>query len=352
MRLIKSKKGTTSVLFAISLAMLLGFTAAVADFGNVCVEKGNLQNAVDAAALAAAQDLPDTTKALTTANQYIQANGFTSSDVSVSFTNSNKTINITGTKAINFTFAKVLGINNTTAHVSSSASTGSIGDAFNYVLFSGSKTSTLALNGSTFTITGSSHTNKNFTANCSTINISGACEAMGTVTVNGSSININSKVPNASFVSMPDFSAAIKLQAQQSGTTYNSSKTFSGSTFNVNSPIYVNGGLTINGSSFKGNGCILTTGDINFNGSSLMQTTSDSVCFYTQSGNININCSNMEIDGIMYAPNGTITINGSNEVIHGRVIANAVAVNTSSIKIIGSSTDLASLPSSGVKLIK
>lgn len=348
----KSNKGTSMIIFAIALTGLLGFAAAVIDFGNVVIEKQKLQNAVDSASLAAAQELPDTTKALNIVNQYIAANGYKQSDISITFSDSNATINVSGNKTINFTFAKLLGISKTITYSNASATSGSIGDAFNYVLFSGSKTTTLTINGSSQSVNGSSHTNQNFVANGSKLSITGACEAMGTITTNGSQIDINNKIPNASFVNMPDFADILKLQAEQSGTSYSGNKNYNGSDIDVSSPIYVNGNITVNGSHFKGKGCILATGSITFNGSNLNQSSVDAVCFYSKTGSITLNGSHAVIDGIVYAPNGSITFNGSNQTVNGRVIGNTVTFNGSNLNIIGGTDELRSLPSNGVKLIK
>lgn len=351
-KLLKNNKGTMIVIYAAMLTALLGFCALVSDIGLAMVEKQGFQNAIDASALAAAQELPDTVKAKNVANHYIQLNGFNTSDISISFTDSNKTIEIKGTKTINYYFARLLGVNSITVHPSAAAACGNIGAAFNYVLFSGSKTTTLTINGSSQYVGGSSHTNKNFIGNGSKLTITGACEAMSTITVNGSQIDIDTRVPNALYVDMPDFSDLIKAQAEQAGQSYSGNKTYNGSNMDVNSPIYVNGNLTVNGSHFKGKGCVLVTGDITFNGSNLNNSASDAVCFYSKSGNITINGSNASFDGILYAPNGSITMNGSNQTVNGRVIGNTVTFNGSNLNIIGGTNELSSLPSSGVKLVK
>lgn len=350
--ILKSNKGSMLVIYALALTALLGFCALVVDTGTVIVEKQKFQNAVDAAALAAAQELPDTTKAQNVVNQYIQLNGYNTTDISVTFSNSNKTIVISGTKTVNYYFAKMLGFGSTIIHPSASAESDSIGEAFNYALFSGSETTTLTLNGSSQYVEGSSHTNKNFVANGSKLTITGTCEAMTTVIVNGSQIDINSRVPNAPFVDMPDFSETIKLQAEQAGQSYNGNKNFNGSNIDISSPIYVNGDITVNGSHFRGKGCILATGNITFNGSNLNESTNDAVSFYSKSGNITVNGSHATFDGILYAPNGSIIMNGSNQTVNGRVIGNTVIFNGSNLNIISGTNELRSLPSSGVKLVK
>jgi Flp pilus assembly protein TadG len=348
----KSRKGTSLILFAIALSSLMGFCALVVDIGNVSVEKQKFQNAVDSATVAAAQELPDTAKATTTANHYIQLNGYTSSDVSISFEDSNKTINITGTKTINYLFAKVIGYNNTTIHPAASATVGSMGEAFDYALFSGSTTRNLTINGSSQYIDGDVHTNLSFIANGSRLTITGTLEAVSMITTNGSQINIGARDPDADVIPMPDFSDTIKLQAEQAGQSYNGDRTFNSSNINLDSPIYVNGNVTVNGSHFTGKGCILATGTITFNGSNLNSTTDDAVCFYSKSGNITINGSNAVFDGILYAPKGSITMNGSNQTVNGRVIANTVTFNGSNLNIIGGTNELSSLPSNGVALIR
>lgn len=352
MDILKSNKGSTIIIITMAFTLLLGICAFVIDIGIVELEKQRLQNAIDASSLAATKELPDTVKASNVTNQYIQLNGYTPSDISVSFSDSNKTINISAAKTVKYFFAQVFGYKNTIVYLSSSATSGSIGDAFNYVLFSGSKTTTLTLNGSSQYIGGNSHTNKNFTANGSKLTITGACEALSTITINGSQININSRIPNAPFVAMPDFSDTINQQAQQAGQAFNGNKTYNSSNIDVNSPIYVNGSVSVNGSHFRGKGVVLATGDITFNGSNLNESTNDAICFYSKNGNITINGSHATFEGILYAPNGSITMNGSNQTVNGRVIGNSVTFNGSNLNIIGGTNELLSLPSSGIKLIK
>lgn len=352
MREILNKKGSSMILFSVAMVLIMGLTALVIDVGNVALQKQKFQNAIDAATLAAAQELPDRAGAIRVAKQYVELNGFDESDISIDFSNDDSTISITANKKIDFFFARIFGFDSMTTSINSSASMQSMGVAFNYVLFSGSRNDTLNLNGSNFYIKGSTHSNRDFNANGSRLTITGACEAVTTIRINGSNINVNTQIPNASYVEMPDFSETIRLRAEQSGNSYHGNKVYNSSYLNVDSPIYINGNVTINGSHFSGKGCILATGDITFNGSNLNQSSNDAVCFYSQNGDITINGSNAKIEGIIYAPNGTVTFNGSNQTINGRVIANKIRFNGSSVSIIGGTTELKSLPSHGVKLVR
>ena len=56
--LLKKEEGAGAVLFAVTLTVLLGFTALVVDYGRPALAVRRLQNAADSAALAASQELP------------------------------------------------------------------------------------------------------------------------------------------------------------------------------------------------------------------------------------------------------------------------------------------------------
>lgn len=113
-KLIKSQKGSSIVIVAFTMAIIASVCALVLDIGVVFLEKSRFQMAIDSTALACAQDLPDTQKAYDTANTYIQNNGYTSSDIVVTFRNNNKVVEIKGNKTVKYTFAKVLGLNQIT----------------------------------------------------------------------------------------------------------------------------------------------------------------------------------------------------------------------------------------------
>jgi Flp pilus assembly protein TadG len=351
LKTLRNNRGAAMILYTFMFVGMLGMTAVAVDTGTVAVQRQQLQKAVDSAVLAAAQYLPDTGAARSAANHYCELNGFPPSAISVTFADSNKSIVIHAQKQIDYTFARILGIESTTVQLSAKAMSGTMGGAFNYALFSGSKTNTLTLNGSGYSITGSTHTNHNFTANGSNMTITGNCEATGTITVNGSNINIAHRSPGSAIVSMPDFAESIRQQAEAAGQIYNGDKTFNGSSIDVDHPVYVNGNITINGSKFTGTGFLFATGNITFNGSSMRMSSGDSVCIYSKNGNIRVNGSSAEVDGILYAPGGNITMNGSHQLVRGRVIGNTVTLNGSQIEIIGSSGDLDCLPKTYVKLV-
>ncbi|MDW5298703.1 MAG: Tad domain-containing protein [Sedimentibacter sp.] len=350
------ESGQSMVFAAVLMSVLLGFGALAVDVGYMNNEKGRLQNALDAACLAAAQELPDEVKASTSANEYIQLNGYEPDDISIGFADCDSTVEIAGTKAISFGFAKILGIDGTNIQAEASAEKVKkpLGGAFNYAIFSGSTTNQMQFACSNFIIEGSVHSNHKFNLYISNTDITGAVEAVKTIDIQGSNIDVGPKLPNASIVEMPDFSAIIKSQAQEAGTYYTGNKTYNGSNFNAESAMYVEGDLQINASNFTGNGIVVANGNITINTSNLENLSSSAVCFYSNNGNININASNVDLNGIVYAPRGKISINCSNVTVHGRVIGNEVTSYASNITIISAEKDLDNLPSTSftVKLTK
>jgi hypothetical protein len=122
-----NERGAIMILVALSMIVLLLSSAFVVDIGMSYVQKSKLQSAVDASALAAAQELPDVTSALDYADQYINLNGFSPSDIDVSFSNEDKMVTVTGTKSFNYLFAKVIGYNMGTLTAAAAATISTIG---------------------------------------------------------------------------------------------------------------------------------------------------------------------------------------------------------------------------------
>ncbi|MCL6634263.1 MAG: hypothetical protein K6T29_00625 [Peptococcaceae bacterium] len=110
----KDERGFALVLVSAGMVALLGFAALVTDIGLLLLEKQKLANAVDAAALAGAHELPaNPVLAKTTAEDYALQNGCIAEPPLVSAYNGRQDskITVTATKEVGLTFAKVLGIN-------------------------------------------------------------------------------------------------------------------------------------------------------------------------------------------------------------------------------------------------
>lgn len=371
LRFFKSESGQAAIVFALIFTVLCGCAALVVDIGKVAIEKTQLQNAIDAAVLAGAQDLPDAAKAAASVNQFILLNGYSPEDIEISFENNNYTMNVVGSKEVSYTFARIFGLQSAVVHPESSASKESIGGIFDFAILSLSSNVQLGIYGNSFNVTGSVHSNYKLAFSASDINISGSCEAVSDlsvfastiaiigkcegkkVTISGSNVTTGARKDNpAPFYDAPDFSDTIAAQAAAVNQVYEGDKNFSESSVVINHPIYVNGDVQINTHNFTGTGTIMSEGDIDLYGGSLVQQPGDTICYYSKNGNINIYGSNIVVDGIIYAPNGTISISGSNVTINGRLIADKLQLTGGTLIVNSSAEDLICLPSSSVKLTK
>jgi Flp pilus assembly protein TadG len=117
------EKGQVMIMAALLMVVILGLAAIVIDVGRIVVEKQRIQNAADAAALAGAYELPDSTsQARAKALEYNGKNGVSSGETrSITFTNSNKEITVTNQRTVGLTFAKVLGFRSKTVTASAKA---------------------------------------------------------------------------------------------------------------------------------------------------------------------------------------------------------------------------------------
>lgn len=331
--------GQAAVLLALAFTVLLGFTALTIDIGRVSVEKTNLQNSVDATSLAAAQELPNQLTATSTAEKYAASNGI-SEPIQVTFSDSDTKVTVTVSRTIKYTFARVIGFNTTTVNVSSAASrgAGSLPEAFDYAVFAGQGGVSFNGNGHVFngSIYGKNSVNL---GNDAEVNNGNVITSAGTLTGKNPSVDSGYQIiTDNPVIPMPDLSEKI----QQQGIVCNNQTEFenavNGKT--VNGPIYVNGNITINGR-IKGNGIIYASGTIRFLNNDILQTASDSICFYAAQGDMTFNGGSGTVIGILYAPNGTIRVNGGpNCTIYGRMIAQNVDVNGSKADVYANAKDL------------
>lgn len=116
------ERGSIIVLVALALTALLGFCAIVTDVGILYAKKVQLQNSVNAAALAGVQELPSKPDlAKVKAEDYALQNGVP--DVIVTFGASNVKIIVTATQQVPTYFARIWGITTNQISVSAKAMT-------------------------------------------------------------------------------------------------------------------------------------------------------------------------------------------------------------------------------------
>jgi Flp pilus assembly protein TadG len=125
-RLDRGQRGQAFFFVVVTMAVLGGMAAIAVDLGSYSADRRDLQNAADAIALAAAQDLPDGSDATAAANQWAAKNGIDLSEMSATIipqnlpSEPNPRVQVDLARDHDFTFARLIGI--TSAEVSASAS--------------------------------------------------------------------------------------------------------------------------------------------------------------------------------------------------------------------------------------
>lgn len=341
-KLLKDESGQSLILIALLFAVLCGIAAFVIDIGRVDLKKSQLQNAADAAALAAAHDLPSRTAAAGTAVTYAEENGVEASEITVTspYNGDSTKIEVVCKRTVNYTFARALGFTSKSVSaraVAQKASAG--GEAFNYAVFAGG--GPVLFNGVGNKITGNIFGRDGVRlGNKADVHGNVVCTSSGQIsTGNKSSIN-GSTISDSAALTMPDFSELIKEQGIVCDSQSQFNAAVNGKT--VDGPIYVNGNITINGR-IKGTGIIYASGTITFLNNDILQTSMDHILFYAATGNITFNGGSATYIGILYAPNGTITFHGAKKTIYGRAIAQKIVFDGASQTISSDEHDLDSL---------
>lgn len=138
-RRLRSERGATAVLVGILMVPLLGCLAIALDVGAVYVERAQLQNGADAAALAIAQDCAhgvcSDPAALAASFANDNANDGAANVLTPTFPNDHTvtvsdSTRVAGTNAdaINHPFAKFIGVDSTTVHATATAEWGPVGN--------------------------------------------------------------------------------------------------------------------------------------------------------------------------------------------------------------------------------
>ncbi len=353
----KDQRGTAVVLFVLMFTVICGISGLVVDLGYVFYNKHKLQNAVDAAALAAAQQLSVShSEVVSNAEDIAQKNGVAASELTIThpYNEDAHSVEIVATRTLDYFFMPMLSLNSTTISARAVAKktlktiSGYNFEAFEYAVFSNSTTTELAIKGNSSIVNGNVHANNNISVSGNKHTINGDVTAngtisLGTTTVNGTVTKYAPTVPIPAF----DFNEFSNMADQ----VFNQDVTLNG-VQNIEGIWLINGNCHISGTQISGKGIILATGEITISGS-LEYITNPSAIYKLQDGtisyitygdllalysltNIRISGVNSNISGILYAPNGQIRIDGSGNSFNGALIANEVIWATNETTINGS----------------
>ena len=353
-RLRKSEKGSVPVLVALSLTVLFGFTSLAVDFGMMASCKQSMQNAADAASLAAAGDLASGSSGTihSTASSYAKTNGFdpANPDISLEVQTSSKTVTVTIRREMKMGFSAVLtGMRTRTVSASATAEAITIFGGCPYALFAGQRIEEsgtgISVGGNNIQINGNIHSN-------SDIDMQHAVLSPGSVATAVRNVNpaANGWTGNSIALDMPFFSSFEKAMSSMPGyvmisgdvtvkknggfgelvdTAVAQFEAQGGSTHTLYSKglcIHITGSLTFlgnNASTYYADFPITLVVDdsIDLNGAPLNSNADSSLYIMSSSGDITVNGGGETFTGILFAPNGNVTLNGNDANIVGQIVA-------------------------------
>lgn len=109
---LREQKGSIAVMTALSMTVLLGCAAIVVDLGVLYLNRSQLINTVDAAALAGVQELPGkSATAVANASDYAQQNGKQGDAVATALGNNDTELTVSVSRNVNLFFARIFNRN-------------------------------------------------------------------------------------------------------------------------------------------------------------------------------------------------------------------------------------------------
>ena len=347
-----NERGSVMVVVAVSMAVLLGFTGFAVDYGSLALTRQELQNAADAAALAAGQDMLHgraTSIQTATANEYIQKNGYNPGDgvTSSQVVSNGNTVRVTITTKQKIGFSSILtGRNSEQVSATAVAEVMNPFEDYPYALFAGDTIDDggtgIIGNGNGFTITGNIHSNTDINLHAQTV-LNGVATAVGSINgVEDKSPHI--PMPSAqgivSFVKATDcayFDDDLEVKQNEGGfeKLLEMATTDKGGVVGSHGlNIYINGNLTIKGKNFFNKDYpvnLVVKGNIDMGGCPIRSTEDAPVILISETGSITVNGQGTGSDafhGIIFAADGNVTLNGGNSsVYHGSIYALNITKN-------------------------
>ena len=190
-----------------------------------------------------------------------------------------------------------------------------------YALFSTGKD--LSLNCSEAKIAGDIYSGKDFNFGGSILSVSGACRTVGSPNIYGWKLDVPQKITTEA-LDLPDYRGKILQEMQQSGTVqdlfcYNSTE--------IQEPVICSRTTGAWCPDLKINADLACQGNISLNTNTLSAGETEPVVVMSQKGDITVNCTDFQFNGLLYAPEGTVSINVNQCRLAGTIIAKEIKLS-------------------------
>ena len=212
-------------------------------------------------------------------------------------------------------------------------------EIFPYAIFSGSTTDDFSFRGWKSDILGDVYSGRDFLYQGSELYMEGYARTVGVVNPSGWITDMTGAEEGIDPLEMPDWSESI-LAKEDIMPLIDPVVLSTGNSIITNGFYYYDGDITIDSSLFSGDGdiVIVANGNITYNVDTISSNNEENeqtgrILLYSEEGDITINGSQIEITGILYAPNGRVSINAYNTTINGRIVADRFSYNGSILNV-------------------
>lgn len=212
---------------------------------------------------------------------------------------------------------------------------------FPYAIFAGSSDEDFSFYGWKSEITGDIYTSGNVWYQGSELYMNGYIRAGGSVTTNSWMTEVTGIEEHTAILEMPDWSESILAKAELL-PAIDPQALISQDQVIANGYYYTEDSITIEGTDFTGDVVIVAKGDITYNVDTLNadEEVTGRVLLYSQEGNITINGSQINIQGVLYAPQGKVEINAYDTTLNGRIVSNSFSYSGSILNVTAAPSDL------------
>lgn len=133
---------------------------------------------------------------------------------------------------------------------------------------------------------------------------------------------------NSQTVTIPDYTQLLENEVMYS-VEYNENSCIAEQKLDLENSINVSGDLILDRTTFENSGYIMADKNIQYDAKN--SDDDYSLFLYSKSGNITVEGTTLNLNGVIYAPQGKVEINAKNVVINGLIIADSVELNGTNI---------------------
>jgi len=201
-----------------------------------------------------------------------------------------------------------------------------------YTLATLEDNSSVEINSSIANVNGNIYSAGDFAYTGSQLNVTGECNAVGIIT-NKNQVNFKKYEEGVEKLQFPNYLIHIRTSMSGDLNVYEQDQHLKSNTVTIDKDIFAKDNLYLTASILNGSSCVVANKNIKIN-TSLIRTNKDKpLVLVSEKGNININSSMDDFNGIIYAPNGTVEINSTSFNFSGKIIAKKIIINSSNTNI-------------------